>query len=149
MELMDLVNSRIIFLPQTNLLRWLTFLLVAATVTLLYCDCDYYFLLTLAFCSVRKLWSYCCLNFHWFSFKPKRGSPFHRSGYDFHVLIRTVFVIIWEMFRGTISLNSVLPLLVLNFVRWSRWELMYISLIVSMRLSLIHSYGFQLVVLLS
>ena len=100
-------------------------------------------------CSIRKLWSCCCLNFHWLPFKPKRGSPLHRSGYDFHVPIRTVFVIIWEMFHGTMSLNSVLPLLVLNFVRWSRWELMYISLIVSMRLSLIHSYGFQLVVLLS
>ena len=61
------------------------------------------------------------------------------------VLIGTVFVIISEMFYGRISLNSVLLLLV-NFVNGFTLELMYISLIVSIRSSLNHLHGFQLFV---
>ena len=60
-------------------------------------------------------------------------------------LIRTVFVIIWEMLHGSISLNSVLLLLVLNFVSSSRLELM--SLNENVRSSLIHLLGFQQLVL--
>ena len=43
-----------------------------------------------------------------------------------------------------ISLNSMLLLLLKNFVRRFRLELMYISLIESIRPGLIHLYGFQL-----
>ena len=43
----------------------------------------------------------------------------------------------------------VLSLLLLNFVSGSRLELIHISLIVNVRLSLIHLHGFQLLVLLS
>ena len=64
------------------------------------------------------------------------------------VLIGTVFMVICEMFYGTIPLNSVLLLLLVNFVSRFRLELMYISLIVSIRSSLIHLHGFQLLVLL-
>ena len=49
------------------------------------------------------------------------------------VLIGMVFVITWEMFHGRVSLNSVLLLLLVNFVSGFRLELMYISLIVSIR----------------
>ena len=59
------------------------------------------------------------------------------------VLIGTVFVIILEMFHGSISLNSVLLLLLVNFVGRFRLELMYISLIVSIRSSLTHLHGFH------
>ena len=64
------------------------------------------------------------------------------------VLIGTVFVIIWEMFHGTISLNLVLLLLLVNFVSGFRFELMYISLIINIRSSLTYLHGFQLLVLL-
>ena len=63
------------------------------------------------------------------------------------VLIGTNFVIIWEMFHGRISLNSVL-LLLLNFGSGFRLKLMYIFLIINIRSSLTHLQGFQLVVLL-
>ena len=57
-------------------------------------------------------------------------------------LIRTVFVIIWEMFHGSISLNSVLLLLVLNSVSSSGLELM--SLNENVRSSLIHLHSSHL-----
>ena len=54
------------------------------------------------------------------------------------VLIGSVFVIIWEMSPGRISLKSVLLLLLVNFVSVFRLESMYISLIVSIRSNLTH-----------
>ena len=53
------------------------------------------------------------------------------------VLVGAVLVIIWEMFHEKISLNSVLLLLLGNFVSGCMLELMYISLI---RLSLDHHF---------
>ena len=64
-------------------------------------------------------------------------------------LIGTVFVIISEMFHGRISLKSVLLLLTVNIGSGFRLELMYISLVVSIRSTLVHLHGFQLHVLLS
>ena len=64
------------------------------------------------------------------------------------VLIRTVLVIISEMFRGRIYLNSVLLLLLVNLVSGFRSELMYMSLIENIGSSLNHLHGFQLLVLL-
>ena len=61
------------------------------------------------------------------------------------VLIGMVFVIIGEMFHGRISLNSVLLLLLVNFVSEFRVESMYISLIVSIKSRVTHLHGFQLV----
>ena len=49
---------------------------------------------------------------------------------------------------GRISLNSVLLLLLVNFVSGLRLLLIYISLIVSIRSSLTHLYGFELLILL-
>ena len=52
------------------------------------------------------------------------------------------------MFHGSISLNPVLLLLLVNFVSGCRLQLMYISLILSIRSSLTHLHGFLLLVLL-
>ena len=49
------------------------------------------------------------------------------------VLIVTVFVTIWEIFHEMISLNSVLLLLVLNFVSGSRLKLMCMFVIVNIK----------------
>ena len=49
------------------------------------------------------------------------------------VLIWMVFMIIWEMFDGSRSLNSVLLLLLVNSVSGFRLKLMCISFIVSIR----------------
>ena len=64
------------------------------------------------------------------------------------MLIRTVFVIILEMFHGRISLSRELLLLLMNFVSVLRLELMHISLIESIRSTLTHPHGSQLLVLL-
>ena len=63
-------------------------------------------------------------------------------------LIGTVFVIILEMFHGRISLSRELLLLLMNFVSVLRLELMHISLIESIRSTLTHPHGSQLLVLL-
>ena len=122
-----------------TLLRWLTFLIgyliVALTVMLFWTS---FFLLTLVF----------VLQFIVFPPKSKWDAPFHRIAYDYFVLVWTVFLIIWEMFHGRIFLNSVLLLLLKNFVSWFRLGLMYISLIVNIRPGITHLNGFQLLVLL-
>ena len=66
---------------------------------------------------------------------PIRNTMLHSGGNlkNIFVLIGTVFMIIWEMFHGMIPLNSVLLLLLVNFVSAFRLKLMYISLIVSIR----------------
>ena len=64
------------------------------------------------------------------------------------VLIGMVFVVIREMFHGKISLNSMLLLLLVNFVIGFRFELMYISLIVNIRSRLTHLHRFEPLVLL-
>ena len=48
-------------------------------------------------------------------------------------LIGMVFAIIWEMFHRRISVNSILLLLLVNFLSGFRLELMYISLIIKYR----------------
>ena len=64
------------------------------------------------------------------------------------MLIGMVFVIIREMFHGSISLNSELLLLLVNFVSGFRLILMYISVIINARSNLTHLDGFQLLMLL-
>ena len=56
----------------------------------------------------------------------------------FITFLMTILVIIWEMFHGRISLNSVLLLLLVNFVRGFRWNwCIYLSLKVSGQSSVI------------
>ena len=60
------------------------------------------------------------------------------------VLIGMVFVISLEMFHGKMSLNSVLLLMLVNFVSRFRLELIYISLIVNIRSSLTQTFSWFL-----
>ena len=62
------------------------------------------------------------------------------------MLIVMVFLIIWEIFYGRMSLNSVLLLLLVNFVSGSGWNDVYIPHRIrsSLRWSLTHLHGFQL-----
>ena len=53
-----------------------------------------------------------------------------------------------DYFHGRISLNSVLLVLLVNFVSGFRLELMYIPIVVSIRSNLTHLHSFQLLVLL-
>ena len=154
-ELIDLVNSVIIFLSHMTLLRWLTFLLESQTVILIVLlFWIYFFLLMLVFV---LQW----LSLHWeilimlLSQFPLTFHQIHNGMPRFIawlmtilVQIGTVFVIIWEMSLGRISLNSLLLLLQVNFVNGFRLDLMYISLIESVRYNLDHPHGFQLLVLL-
>ena len=153
-ELIDLVNSAIILLSQMTLLRWLTFLLASQTVILIaLLFWIYFFHLSLylfynAFPSIGKFWSCCCLSFHWLSIQFTTGCPISsHSLWLFSCWLR-FFVIIWEMFNGRISLNSVLLLLRVTFVSEFRLELMYISVTENIRSSLTYLHGFQLLVLL-
>ena len=81
-----------------------------------------------------------------FPINSKQDTPFHRVAYDYSRAD-------WDglldhLFHGRISLNSVLLLLLVNFVSGFRLELMYISLIVSIKSNLTHLHGFQQLVLL-
>ena len=153
-ELIDLVNSVTVFLPQTSLLRWLTFLIGPQTVILMVLFFWIYLSLpTLIFVQQR-------LSLHWeilIMLLSQFPLTFHHSQRDARfttelitilVLISLVFVIILKMFHGRISLKSVLRLLLMNFVSGLRLELMYVSLIETIRSSLNHLHGYQLLVLL-
>ena len=156
-ELIDLVNSVIIFVTQMTLLRWWTFLLGSqAVIFTLLLFWIYLFLLTLVFVlqwisfhreNLIILLSQFPLTFHHIH---NRMPCFIAFLMTILMLIRMVFVIIWEMFHVRISLNSVLLLLLLvNFVIGFRLELMYISLIESIRSSVTYLHCFQLLALLS
>ena len=59
------------------------------------------------------------------------------------VLIGTVFISIWEMFHGRISLNLMLLLLLVNFLSRISLELIYISPIQNIRSTLTRLHGFS------
>ena len=79
----------------------------------------------------------------------KQDASFHCIAYDHLHLIEMVFVVIWEMLHRMIYLNSELLLLLVNLVIRFRLELMNISLMISIRSSLTHLHGFQLLALLA
>ena len=154
LELINLVNY-VIFLFQKTLTRWLTFLLEYQTVIfivlLFWINSK---LLTLVFV---LQW----LSLHWeiliilLSQFPLTFYKIHiRNSYlnayimSILVLIAMVFIIIWEMFHGRISLSFMLLLLLVNFLSRFRLELMYISLIENTTTNLTLLHGFQLFVLL-
>ena len=138
--------------PQMTLLRWLTFLLGSLTVTLtVLLFWIYLFLLVLVF--VLQWFSFhweilILISFRWLSIKLKMGYTVSLHSLTIRKLVEMAFVFIWQMFHGRISLNLMLLLLLVNFVSGFRLELMYISLIESIRSSLTHLHGFQLLVLL-
>ena len=154
MKTIDLVNS-VIFLSQMTLLRFLTFLLGSLTVTLTgLLFWIYLFLLTLVFVLQRLSlnWEILTMLLSRFSLifrQTQNGmSRFIAQLIPILLLVGAVFMIIWEMFYGRISLNSVFLLLLVNFVIEFRLGLMYIFLIVSDRTSLTYFHGFQPLVLL-
>ena len=74
-------------------------------------------------------------DFPWYS---QPDTPFHCIAYDYSCANCDGLVIIWEMFHGRISLNSVLLLSLVNFVSKFRFELIiYPSSKVSGQASLI------------
>ena len=95
----------------------------------------------------RKLssWPY-TVRFLCLTLRPWDSSRNHEPHGKFVRIGRSV--IIWEIFHGRISLNSVFLLLLVDFVSGFRLELTYISLIENIRSSLTHHHGFQLLVLL-
>ena len=148
MELIDLVNS-IIFFSISNDLRWLTFLLESLTVTLkvlllwICSSFDASICFTMAFPPLGNSDHIVVSVSIDFPINSKQGTPFHRIAYDYSCADGMVFMVIWEMFHGRISSNSVLLLLLVNFVSRFRSELTYISLIVSIRSNLTYLLGFQ------
>ena len=140
-----------------TLLEWLTFWLGSLTATLnVLLIWISFFLLTLAFVlqwlppSIGTFWSCRFLSFHWLFVKLTKRCPVsYHSLLLFSCWLGWSSYIIWAMFHGRISLNSVLLLLLVNLTSGSRLELMDISLIVSIRSSLTYFHGFQLLVLLS
>ena len=83
-----------------------------------------------------------------FPINSKQDTPFHRVAYDYSGAD-------WDSLRDHLRdvpwediFNSVLLLLLMNFVTGFRLELMYITLIVSIRSNLNHLHGFQQLVLL-
>ena len=103
-ELINLVNSVIIFLSQMTLLRWLTFLLRSQTViltVLLFWTFSFFwssYLFYNGFSSIGKFWPCCCLSFHWLSIKFTIGCPhFIALLMTILVLIGTIFVIMWDV----------------------------------------------------
>ena len=147
-ELIDLVNSLIIF--HMTLLDRLTLLLTSQTVVLtVLLFLTYFFLLMLVF--VPQWLSLHCeilimllCQFPFTFHHIHNGMPrFIALLMTILVLIGKVCVIILEMFHRRISLNSVLLLLLGNFVRGFRLEMMYISLFKSIRSRLTHLRGFS------
>ena len=156
MELIDLENSAIIFLSQTILLRWLTFLLGSLTVTLsilLFWIC--LFILMLVFVLQwlylhRETQIMLLPQVLWTFIQTQRGCPFSsHSLWLFLCWLRWSWLSFERCSLGSerMSLILLLLLLVLNFVSGSKLELMYVSLIVIIRSGLIYPHGFQLPVL--
>ena len=114
----------------------------------LFISSDASFCSTMAFCPLENSDHVVVSVSIGFPSNSQRDAPFHRIVYDYLVLIGMVFVIVWEMFHGRLSLNLVLLLMLVNFMSGFRLELVYISLIESIRSSLTHLRGFQLLVLL-
>ena len=153
-ELIFLVNSVIIFLSQATLLRWLIFFTDPRLWYSHSCSLHVFLSSDASICSTMAfpnweilimLLSQFSLNFYHIHNGMPRFIALLMTNLE---LIDTVLAIIWEMFHGRISLNTVVLLLLVNFVSGFQLKLMYISLIGSNQLSLTHLPGFQLLVLL-
>ena len=103
-ELIHLVNSVIIFLSQMTLLRWLTFLFGSQNVILISLLYWIFFFLVLQYFSLWEILIMLLSQFPLTFYQIHNGMPcFIASLMTILVLIRAVFVIIWEMFHGRIS----------------------------------------------
>ena len=154
MELLDLANFAS-FLSQMTLLRLLTFLLDSLFMSLrVLLFWVYFFFLMLVFvlqwlCLYWEILIMLCQFPLTFYQTHSRMPHFIAELMTIFMLIRMVFLIIWEMFYGRISINSVLLLLLVNLMSGFSVELMYRSLIASISLCIIYLHGFQLLVLLT
>ena len=131
MELIDLANFVII--SQMTLLWWSTFLLRSLTVTVTWILFRIYFILvTLVFVLQRFFlhWEILIMLFSQFPLtvhQTGKGMLLFTAQLDYSCAdTRMIFMIIWEMPHGKISLNLVLLLQVLNFVIGSKLQLIYI-----------------------
>ena len=147
-ELVDLLNSVVIFLCQMTLLRWLTFLLGSQTMILtVLLFWIYIFLLTLVFVLLRlsfhcEMLSCCCISFHWLSVIFTTGCPL-----SLHCLWLFSYWLgqsLWSFLITPLGgyLYTLFLLLLVNFVSGFKLELMYISIVESIRSSLTHLHGF-------
>ena len=142
-ETHKLVNSVIIFLSQTTLLRQLTFILRSMTdshspaLLDLFLSSEASICSTMTFPPLGKSDHVVVSVSIEFPINSKQDVPFIVLLLTILMLIGMVFVIIWEMLHGRISLKSVPLLLLVNFVTGFRSELMHIS-IVSIRSNLSH-----------
>lgn len=98
-ELIDLVNLVLIFLSQTTLLTWLTFLLGSLTVIItsptlldLFIPLDLVLVIQCFPCS-GKFWSCRCLKF---PLNSKEDAPFHSATFDWDSLYNNFGDISWE-----------------------------------------------------
>ena len=159
MELIDLVNSAMIFLSQMTLTQMVSFPTWSLTVALTFLLFRISFSLpALVFVpqwlshhwNIPSIGIYMCLSQFPITFRQtQKGMPcFIALIMTILVLIAVISKIIWEMFHGRISLNLVLLLLLVNFVIRFMLELMYISLIVNICSSLTHLHGIHLILLL-
>ena len=110
-ELINLMNSVIIFLSQTNLLRCLTFLLGSLTFDShspalldLFLSSDASICSTMAFPPLKKsVHAFVSVSID-FSLNSKWDAPFRCIAYmTIPVLVGTVFMIIWEMFHSRVT----------------------------------------------
>ena len=120
-----------------TLLRWLTFLVGSLTVTLTVLFFWIFFSDTSTCPTLGNSDLAVVSVFIRFLINSKQHAPFHR-----------IFMTILMQFHGRdvpwrISLNSVLLLLLVNFVNGFRLELMYVSLVISIRSNPTHLQGFQ------
>ena len=131
---------------QMTLLRWLTFLLRSQTVILtILLFCIYFFLMLIFFSTMvfPPLFISLILLLSQFPL------TFHEIHNRMPCFIARLFLC-WlgqsswsfERFHWSVSLNSLLLPLLMNFVSWFRLELLYISLIENIRSSLTHLCGF-------
>ena len=124
MELIDPVNSIIIFLSQPTLLRWLTFLLRSQTVILTVLLFWIYLLLDTSICSTMVFPPFGNSKHVIVSVSIDFSSYSYLMPYFIKLLMTNlvlsgmVFMIIWEMFHGMVSLDSVLLLLLVIFCEW-------------------------------
>ena len=131
---------------QMTLLRWLTFLLRSQTVILtILLFCIYFFLMLIffstmvfppLFISLILLLSQFPLTFN----EIHNRMPCFIAGLFLCWLGQSSWS--FERFHWSVSLNSLLLPLLMNFVSWFRLELLYISLIENIRSSLTHLCGF-------
>ena len=155
-ELVDLVNFVIIFLSQMTLLRWLTFQFRLQTVILIAVVFWIYFFLDTSilfyndFPPLRNSDHVVVSVFIDFLSYSQWDAPFHCIAYDYsHANWEGLHDHLRDVQWGEDIFKLSVLLLLVNFLGGLRLQLMYLSLVESIRSSHTRLHGFQLLVLLS